>query len=127
MDQNTATQYVIRELGRHTQRNDIIMRLCEQLKCSWPEAEKFVRHVEQNNRKAIAARQSPLLILIGIGTVLVGLATAAYGLYELTHGVLVIGILTAPTPTPLIVLVGLAMMGGGGYGVLREIGSLTRR
>jgi len=66
MDQNAATQYVIRELGRHTQRNDIIMRLCEQLKCSWPDAEKFIRHVEQNNRKAIVARQSPLLILIGL-------------------------------------------------------------
>ena len=43
------------------------------------------------------------------------------------HGVLVIGILTAPTPTPLLVLVGLAMIGGGGYGTLREIGKLTRR
>jgi len=127
MDQNTATQYVIRELGRHTQRNDIIMRLCEQLKCSWPDAEKFIRYVEQNNRKAITVRQSPLLILIGIGTVIAGLATAGYGLYELAHGVLVIGVLTAPTPTPLIVLVGLAMIGGGGYGTLREIGSLTRR
>ena len=62
-----------------------------------------------------------------LGTVIAGLATAGYGLFELMHGVLVIGILTAPTPTPLIVLVGLAMIGGGGYGVLREIGSLTRR
>ena len=127
MDQNAATQYVIHELGRHTPRNDIVMRLCEQLKCSWPDAEKFIRHVEQNNRKAIVARQTPLLILIGLGTVIVGLATAGYGLYELAHGVLVIGVLTAPTPTPLIVLVGLAMIGGGGYGVLREIGKLTRR
>ena len=127
MDQSVATQYVIHELGRQTPRNDIILRLCEQLKCSWPDAEKFIRNVEQNNRKAIAARQSPLLILIGLGTVLVGLATAGYGLYELTHGVLVIVLFRTPLPTPLIVLVGLAMMGGGGYGVLREIGRLTRR
>jgi hypothetical protein len=127
MDQNAATQYVSRELGRHTQRNDIILRLCEQLKCSWPDVEKFIRYVEQDNRKAIAVRKSPMLILIGIGTIIVGLATAGCGLYELTHGVLVIGILTAPTPTPLIVLVGLGMIGGGGYGVLREIGTLTRR
>ena len=127
MDQNAATQYVIRELGRQTPRNDIILRLCEQLNCSWPDAEKFIRTVEQNNRKAIAKRQSPLLILIGLGTVIVGLAMAGYGLYKLTQGVLVIGLLTAPTPTPLIVLVGLAMIGGGGYGTLREIGKLTRR
>jgi hypothetical protein len=127
MDQNAATQYVIRELGRHTQRNDIILYLCEQLKCSWSDAEKFIRDVEQKNRKTIAARQSPLLIVIGVFTVIGGLVLAGYGLYELSHGVLVIGLLSAPTPTPLIVLVGLGMMAGGGYGVLREIVTLSRR
>jgi hypothetical protein len=73
MNRQQATDYVIRELGKHHQRNDVIQRLCEVDGISWKEAEKFVQQVETENMSKIALRQSPLVTLIGIGTALGGL------------------------------------------------------
>ena len=61
MNQQEATDFVIRELGKHRQRNDIIQKLCEDVGMNWSQAEKFMRQVEAENKSAIALKQSPLI------------------------------------------------------------------
>src|SRR5512139_2220660 len=89
MNRQQATDYVIRELGKHHQRNDIIQRLCEAGEISWKDAEKFVQQVEDENTSKIALRQSPLVTLIGIGSALVGLALMAWVALETLQGTII--------------------------------------
>jgi hypothetical protein len=89
MNRQQATDYVIRELGKHHQRNDIIQRLCEAGEISWKDAEKFVQQVEDENTSKIALRQSPLVTLMGIGSALVGLAVMAWVTLETLQGAII--------------------------------------
>ena len=89
MNRQQATDYVIRELGKHHQHNDIIQRLCEAGQISWKDAEKFVQQVEEENTSKIALRQSPLVTLIGIGSALVGLALMAWVALETLQGAII--------------------------------------
>ena len=71
-------QFVIAQLGRHHSRNDIVHRLCEQEGWPWRQAERFVRRVEIQHQDKIVARQSPVVILLGVGSLIVGAAIAIY-------------------------------------------------
>ena len=73
-----TTEFVIHELSRHRSRNDIVSVLCEQNGWSWRDAQRLVQSIEIEQHSAIAARQSPLLIVLGVGSIIVGLAMAAY-------------------------------------------------
>lgn len=66
------TQFVVGELGQHIGHNDIIMDVCQRAGVSWKQAEDFVADVEMHFRNKIAQRQSPLLIIIAIGSILGG-------------------------------------------------------
>ncbi len=78
MDQDAATAFIIRELGKHHSRNDIIQALCEQSNTTWSEVERFVQQVEAQHGRDIAVRQSPLLIWLGAGTIVVGIGLVCY-------------------------------------------------
>lgn len=71
-------QYVVNALGRHRSRNDIIEYLCTHANMQWPEAEKLVRQIEVQHGSEIHARQSPLIILLGIIGAIGGLILIAY-------------------------------------------------
>jgi hypothetical protein len=73
-----TTEFVIHELSRHRSRNDIVSVLCEQNGWSWKDAQRLVQKIEIEHHGTIAARQSPLLIVLGVGSIIVGLAMAAY-------------------------------------------------
>lgn len=118
MDQKAVTDFIVDELGRGADRTDVIMALCRQLNISWPDAEKAVVMVENVNRKSIAARQSPFLILIGGATVVVGFALLGYGLYRVALG----AYLSRATIGAL--LTGIAMIAGGGWGTWKAIAPL---
>jgi hypothetical protein len=75
------TQYVINALGRHRSRNDIIEYLCTHANMQWSEAEKLVRQIEARHGSEIHARQSPLIILLGITGMIGGLILIAYCLF----------------------------------------------
>ncbi len=124
--ENTA--FVISELGKHRNRNDIIMALCEKTGGSWNEMQRFVQQVESQNRQKITARQSPILIMIGVTTVLMGLVLTVYMGIETWHGAnyFLIG-----TPIPysgnlFYGVTGLGMLGGGTVGTLRTLRSLMK-
>ena len=67
------TTLIIKELGRHRDRKDIIQKICERDGLNWQEAEQLITLVEAQNRRAIATRQTPLLLFMSIGTLLLGI------------------------------------------------------
>ena len=119
MDKQQATDFVIRELGKHHQRNDIIQKLCETGGISWGAAEKFVRQVEAENRSAIALKQSPLITFIGICTAIAGLGLMIWIITETLQGYIIF-FLSFPVPylgNIVYFFTGLAMMVGGIWGM----------
>jgi hypothetical protein len=76
-----TVEFVIRELARHRSRDNIVNMLCEQTGGGWREVERFVRRVEIEHHDTIAARQSPLVIMLGAGSIVVGAAMTLYSVY----------------------------------------------
>ena len=119
MDQQQATDFVIRELGKHHQRNDIIQKLCEDAGMNWGEAEKFMRRVETEHGGAIARKQSPLITFIGIITMLLGLGLTLWMIVATVQGYIIF-FLSFPVPylgNIFYFFMGLAMMIGGAWGM----------
>jgi len=115
MNQQEATDFVIRELGKLRPRNDIIQKLCELSGMNWNQAEKFIRHVETQNKSSIAIKQSPLVTIMGIGMVLAGLAISIWIAVVTLQGVIIF-FLSFPIPylgNIFYFLLGIAMIAGG--------------
>ncbi len=71
-------QNVINDLSKQRSRNEIIRMVCEQGGANWREAEELVKQVEAEHAHTIARKQSPLMIFLSIGTLLIGAAMLAY-------------------------------------------------
>ncbi len=115
MNQETATDFVIRELGKHHPRNDIIQKLCEVTSMNWGQAENFVREVETQNARTIAQKQSPLITVIGVLTILMGFSLSMWVVYETFHGVIIF-LLSFPVPylgNLTYFTIGIGMVAGG--------------
>ena len=128
MDKELTT-FIIKELGKHRNRKEIIQKVCERGGLNWKEAERLFVLVEARNRSTVTARQSPLLLFLSVGTLLLGIGLLAYnmdivlaffqkevlgqilslqsGHYQLT------GLVT-----------GLAMTAGGMVGLWKALGSI---
>ena len=124
--ENTA--FVINELGKHRNRNDLIMALCEKTGGSWNEMQRFVQQVESQNRQKITARQSPILIMIGVTTIIMGLVLTVYMAIETWHGsnYWLIGMPIPYSGNVFYGVTGLGMLGGGTLGTLRTLRSLMK-
>ena len=78
------TTLIIKELGKHHDRKDIARKLCEQSGLNWKEAEQLIALVEAQHKRAIAGRQTPLLLVLSIGTLLLGIGLLAFNMQILT-------------------------------------------
>jgi hypothetical protein len=121
MNKQQATDFVVRELGRHRQRNDIIQKLCELGEVNWTTAEKFVQQVEAEHSSAIALKQSPLVTVIGIGTALGGLGLMLWMVGETTRGTIFLLFYIPWLGNIVYFFTGLAMMVGGIWGMWETI------
>lgn len=121
MNRQQATDFVIRELGKHRQRNDIVQRLCETSGINWKEAEKFVQQVEAENTSTIALRQSPLVTLVGIGTAIGGLGLMAWIVWETLQGAVITLFYVPYLGNLSYFFTGLAMMVAGIWGMWETI------
>ena len=74
------TDLIIRELGKHRSRNELIRSVCEQGAVNWQEAERLIKQVEEQNKRKIAARRSPLLLFLSFGILVIGVALLIYNL-----------------------------------------------
>lgn len=73
------TRRIVAELARQHNRNDIIRMVCEHAGLEWPQAEQVVKQVEAEQAHTIARKQSPLLIFLSIGSILIGIALLYLG------------------------------------------------
>jgi hypothetical protein len=115
MNQQEATDFVIQQLGKHQQKNNIIQKLCESTSMNWGQAEKFIQQVEAQHGGIIAQKQSPMIAAIGTVTVIAGFAIAI-GIIVVTLQGWMIFFLKLPVPylgNIVYFLGGVAMIAGG--------------
>lgn len=74
------TTFIIRELGKHHDRKEIVRKVCEQSQMNWKEAEQLMALVEAQHKRTIAVRQTPLLLFLSIGTLLIGIGLLAFNM-----------------------------------------------
>lgn len=125
------TNLIIKELGRHHSRNEIIVAVCEKGGLGWTQAEQLIEQVEQEHKRAIATRQSPLLIVISAATIIAGMGLVTYGVLFFTdffqRDLLERSFILQTGYFKIISLfTGLAMFGGGSYGFWKAILPLLR-
>jgi hypothetical protein len=132
MNKEEATTFVIQELTKHHSRNEIVIKLCQQMSMDWQGAEQFVREVENRNARTIAARQGPFLLLLALGILIVGLGMTIYsGLFFFQFNQL--GAAEKVFELNLIyyrgaaLLTGLGMIVGGGIGLWNSISALLAK
>ncbi len=129
MNKEELIELVIKELGKHHERRDIVARICEQSTLGWDEAEQLVAEVEAQYKRKIAARQGPFLVFVSVGTLVIGLGLLIYN-FELIAAVfnkdLLGQILSLRSGyLQLISLVsGLGMTVGGLYGLWNALAAL---
>ena len=87
MDEKVIAEFIVRELGKHRRRSDIVMEVCERTGMDWQDAQKLVYQVAFENRKSVAARQSPLAIIFGVAFVLGGLVLALVSAIATVQGI----------------------------------------
>jgi hypothetical protein len=126
MDEQVATDYVVRELGKHRNRSDIIVALCQHDLLSWDQADAFVSKVEKEQRRRIAGGQATLLIILGLGTIVFGMFLVFRYLVATINGTM---ILQWPFPVPYLGNVvrmgtGALMVLGGFFGILKVVWDL---
>ena len=80
MNHDEAVDFIIKELSKHHNRNEIIVSLCHHMDIGWPEAERLIKDVESHHGRQIAAGQSPLLIILGAGILTAGIGMTAYAI-----------------------------------------------
>lgn len=78
MTNEELTNLIIKELSKHRDPKEITRIVCEHSYLNWNEAEKLVGEVATQNKRKIAVRQSPLLIILSIGTLVFGIGLLAY-------------------------------------------------
>jgi hypothetical protein len=80
MNNEELTTFIVKELSRHHDRNEIVRSVCERSTLGWDQAERLIAEVEFQNKRKIATRQSPLLIFMSIGTLVIGIGLLAYNM-----------------------------------------------
>ena len=80
MSTDQTTNFILNELTKHRDRNDIILDLCRQLGIEWKAAEQLVKDVESQHGKTVAKRQSPFLIILGASIIITGLGLTINGM-----------------------------------------------
>jgi hypothetical protein len=69
--------FVIAQIAKHEGLDNIVLKLCEVSGMSWSEAAAFVQRVEEERRPEIARRRRPILLVVGVVSLLIG-ALLAY-------------------------------------------------
>ncbi|MEW5718662.1 MAG: hypothetical protein AB1817_08565 [Chloroflexota bacterium] len=123
MDEQVATAFVIRELAKHRNRNDIILSLCQHDELNWEQAEAFVTRVEQTHRRKIAGGQATILIVMGLGIMVAGLYLATRYTVATLNGAI---IFQWPLPVPYLgnvtrIGAGVVMVIAGFAGILKVV------
>ena len=74
------TALIIKELRKRRDRKDIIQRVCDKASLSWKDAERLIILTEAQHRRRIVPPQSPWLLFLSIGTLILGIGLLAFNL-----------------------------------------------
>jgi hypothetical protein len=123
------TAFIIKELGKHHAHKDIIQKVCERSTLNWKEAEELIILVEAQNKRAIAGRQTPLLLFISVGTLLVGIGLLAFNMQVISTFIqkdIVGQVLSVQSSYYRLagLVTGLGMTAGGMVGLWRAFGAI---
>lgn len=124
--QELAAEHAVRWLGTGRSPEEACRALCEQHGYPCEQAQRLVSQVAAQQRVRIARRQAPFLLLLGITTLLGGLALLGLGVMRLR------GLGSTPAPpiyirTMVTALVsGALMVLGAGVGLAEVLGSLRK-
>jgi hypothetical protein len=136
MDREQVTQHVIRRLTRGVSRDTIIREVCDQTGMDWKQATAFIEEVESGESQVIARRNLPLMMGIGIVTMIAGFLLTGYSIV-LFFGPFIDGTLSELNSEVMTLyllenwiylvetVVGIAMMAGGGFGMGRAMSSAS--
>jgi hypothetical protein len=80
MNDEELTQLIIKEIGRHSDRQAVIQKVCEASSLNWGEADRLIANVQSQHKGKIATRQGPFLLIISIATLLLGIGLIAYNM-----------------------------------------------
>jgi hypothetical protein len=122
-------EYIVRELGRHRPENDIIFTLAQREDLNWDEARRLVQDVKFHQSSRVARRQSPLLLVVSVGTLIGGLALSGGVAFATLDG-FIIFLPSLPIPylgNLVYFLTGLAMVAGAVIGLYRLIREMMDR
>ncbi len=134
MDKDAITQHVIRRLTRGVSRDTIIREVCDQTGMDWKQATAFIEEVEAGESQMIARRNLPLMMGVGIVTMIGGFLLTGYSII-LFFGPFIDGTLIDLNSEVMTLyllenwiymveaVVGVAMMAGGGFGIGRAMSS----
>ncbi len=129
--------WVAGRIARSVPDNDIIREICETRGMDWKEAESFVTQVRETHGKEISRRRTPILLIIGGVTVLVGAlllvsggltvwsyvrALRALELFTLSR---LGGLVGANIPLFQQLIIGALMVIGGAWGMGKAIGDAS--
>jgi hypothetical protein len=123
------TAFIIKELSKHRDRKDIVQKICEREGLNWKDADRLITLVEANYRRTIATRQSPLLLFLSIGTLLLGIGLLAFNMQILLaffQQEVLEQLLSLPSSDYQILglLAGLGMTAGGMAGLWKAFGAI---
>jgi Mg/Co/Ni transporter MgtE len=124
MSDEVLTRFIIGRFAQHVPYNDVIRAVAIEADISWSQAQAAVRRVYRTHRREIARKQAPLFIAIGLITFTAGTGLTAGAVFATIKGVIII-LFALPFPYSgnlLLFVVGLAMMIGSLYGMLRRRG-----
>jgi hypothetical protein len=113
--------YVIEQLLKFRQRNDIIMEVCERFSWTWYDAEGLVRRLEIDMSDVIQEKRRPLIGTIGLIILVTGFALAFIVVLLSLMGVDIIRFRYIPIPfisNIVLFVIGVGMMIGGASGLI---------
>src|SRR6185295_270664 len=84
-DRHALADFVVHEFGRHRSHDEIVRSLSERHHLAWAEAQNLVAKIAHEQRRTIAARQSPFLIFLGIVTIIAGCYLVGRGILTLSQ------------------------------------------
>ncbi len=82
MDKDELSAFVINELSEGTNTDDLILKVCQETICTWPEAEAFVRRIREEYGPRITRKQFPMLFVLALSIFLCGLGLVIFSVYS---------------------------------------------
>jgi uncharacterized membrane protein len=115
MDDTDIKKFIITQLGKHHNPNEITKEVCERTGMRWDDAQKFIKQVYAENREEIVGRQSGIIIALSVLIIISGVVVSGGVLVATLSGWVVL-FLRLPIPylgNLVYFLLGIAMIMGG--------------